>query len=169
MSQIKLLVLIFSAALLSACTQEGKVKTAVQQHATHEFEADLVKAIGGQPKQKVLQELVSFLKNNFQVHVDTVEVAGSEAKGQVTIHTFEREDLGGLLFVFGLAAPKIEKEGLDMKKAWEKVREGNSRAPASMDELPKKDYKYEYVAKLDGDWKITSYKEQKIEKKTLKK
>ncbi|MFP5519373.1 MAG: hypothetical protein ACLGGX_05680 [Bdellovibrionia bacterium] len=158
------LTIMLLALLGTGCSQESKVKSAVQSQFKAEFVAQVNKEFKSTESSKIWTEFKDWVVSNTSAEVTEVNINGDEADGKMKVTTLNKDVINGLSMLLLFGAAEADKKGMSLKDLWSEIQKKDKRTPA-MSEVPKQEVQFTFKAKKDGDWKITESKEQKPPKK----
>lgn len=150
--------------LLSACSQESKVRSAVKTQVEEKFLQQVNQDFKGTEKSKVWKDLREFALSKTSVKIDDVKVEGDNASGTVSITSLETDTTAGLALILAFGASDLDKRGMGLKEAWEDLRKEDKRMPAMAD-YPIETKKFAFTATKNDGWKLKDYDLIKEKKK----
>lgn len=160
--KFKLTAILLLGMALTACSQESKVRNAVQEQLKTELTAKLDKEFKGTEKSKVFNELRSLIESKTKVEVTQVAVNGDKAEGKILVTTLSQKETGGLMLIMMFAGSELDKKGSGLSDVLTELRAKDKRVPALAD-FPTEQIEVSFTATKGETWKLTDSK--KVTKK----
>lgn len=159
----KITLALFTVAVLGACTQESKVKSAVETYAMDDINKEFDKAFGAK-ESKIMSELKTAFVKKLRIEVTDIKIEGETATGKANVTMYNKE-FGGLAFLVALNAPEHDKKGRNVASILDEVRKEKPEVP-NMENFPTETHTRNFKAeKKDGKWVVSSLKEEKEKSK----
>lgn len=162
--KFKYIAICVSLFLLSACSQESKVRTAAKNEIEKSYYEGVAKAYKGSENSKVWTEYVNLINSKFKVEIVDVKVDGNKAEGIAKVTLAEDKTAGGLAMLLMFAASGMDKKGQTLAQGWEELRAQDKRTPA-MSDFPTETKEVTFTAVKEDQWKVTAKPPKKPAKK----
>jgi hypothetical protein len=147
------LCLVLGLGTLSACSQESKVKSSVQNHVGSFFNTEFDKTFGAN-NSKIMGEMKAAFQQKMKVEVTDLRIEGDTATGQINVTHFTK-DFGVLMLLVGMGAEEHDAKGRSVANVMDEVRAKDPKIPKLIDlptEVTTRNFKAE---RQNGIWVVT--------------